>query len=171
MCRSRVLMLNQKSHFYSVQLFEEEVRKDNPVHLSGSVHDKLFTQTALCKWLRRWRNKSSVWACFFKYIFPFMWWRSPLSSTLCCSSSSFARPLCVSWQRRANGKLLVPLLPFCFSGFFPTAVVGHALPAWLRETAVRIGAQLWVWERRRVCLLDQWCCVSDIFLYAIETES
>lgn len=42
-------MLNQKSHFYSVQLFEEEVRKDNPVHLSGSVHDKLFTQTALCK--------------------------------------------------------------------------------------------------------------------------
>lgn len=71
MCRSRVLMLNQKSHFYSVQLFEEEVRKDNTVHLSGSVHDKLFTQTALCKWLRRWRNKSSVWACFFKIYISF----------------------------------------------------------------------------------------------------
>lgn len=26
MCRSRVLMLNQKYNFYSVQLFEEEVR-------------------------------------------------------------------------------------------------------------------------------------------------
>lgn len=58
MCRSRVLMLNQKSHFYSVQLFEEEVRLQSEkttrsVHLNGSVHDKLFTQTALCKWLCR----------------------------------------------------------------------------------------------------------------------
>ncbi len=93
---------------------------------------------------------------FFLNIFPFMWWRSPLSFALCWSSSSFARPLCVSWQRRANGKLLVPLLPFSFSGFFPAAVVGHASPAWLCVTAVRIS----VWERRRVCLPDRWCCVS-----------
>lgn len=57
-------MLNQKSHFYSVQ-FEEEVRLQSEkttrsVHLNDSVHDKLFTQTALCKWLCRWRSSSSV---------------------------------------------------------------------------------------------------------------
>jgi len=41
------------------------------VHLNGSVHDKLFTQTALYKWLCRWRSSSSAWASFvwfFKYI-------------------------------------------------------------------------------------------------------
>lgn len=57
MCRLRILMLTQKSHFYSVQLSEEEVRpckaKTLSVHVNGSVRDKLFTQTALCKWLCR----------------------------------------------------------------------------------------------------------------------
>lgn len=162
MCRSRVLMLNQKSHFYSVQLFEEEVRKTTLF-----IWVVLYMTNCLLK-LPCVNGSADDWAAlrfesvFFKYIFPFMWWRSPLSSALCCSSSSFAQPLCVSWQRRANGKLLVPLLPFCFSGFFPVAVVGHRLPTWLCETAVRISAQLCVWERRSVFAWPVVPCIRHI---------
>lgn len=175
MCCLRTLMLTQKSHFYSVQLFEEEVRPCKAKRrrclfiwmvlymtncllklpcINGSADDG----AAL-------RHERFLF-CFLN-IFPLMWWRSHLCPLLCCLIQLFARPLCVSWQRRGQWKFFVPLLPFCFSGFFPAAVVGHALPVdsvWLQ---FGINAQLCVRvrEQRRVCLLDQWYCMSDIFLF------
>lgn len=140
--------LIQKDHIYiPVRLFEKRcVCASKWTACScGSVNEKLFTQTALCKFLCWWQSSSSVWECFLN-IFPFMWWRIRLC--LLCRFVSYLS-LCelAETSRMETFRWSFMVL---FFWIFPSSC-GRSLPAclilcdgcWDQNPVVRLRAKAW----------------------------